>query len=299
MSAPFTLQDILVSIADSLSQAQQKLNSMPIYDSFGNPVTTFQLPYLDFNIVLETTFSTNEISEDISDDQAVSVPYVLQKKSFTVFNRPRIITFNSETSPRKPQQLLTKTGDDFLYPLPMRGPDIESNPDAPTGVTPEPAVIPNSTEDNGDAGADIESNKSYTTLSGRFVAVLPNLGLPQTILNVAYEKDQAVKTNTYIIKVNVFNSAGEKLAYQRVEFNFDEDITYSLNYGIIAKLFEDGDIKKDFKIKPKFASQEEFTNEEGYTETKVTFDDLGIKKKLMIVIKVNLGTIAKSISIEI
>jgi len=72
MSTPLALQDILVSIADSLSQAQQQLSSMPPYDSFGRPNTLYQLPYLDLNIVLSAKFDIDESTPETIDNDTNS-----------------------------------------------------------------------------------------------------------------------------------------------------------------------------------------------------------------------------------
>jgi len=290
MSTPLALQDILVSIADSLSQAQQQLNNMPPYDSFGRPNTIYQLPYLDFNIVLSAKFDLDtKMNEQETGDPSIesNLPFRLEKAALNVskINTNRIL-FNL---PAATKSVTPKVEE--IKPILKKGliPLTEGNPDE-------------------DAVENDKDGESITTISGRFVAVLPNDGLPQTILNVSYEECKKEKScasckekckkdstnNVFIIKVHLMNTAGERLAYQRVEFNFDEDTSYLLNRDTIISLYNAKKITKDFKlVAPQFTSQEEYTNEEGYAETTV----LVKKTDYTIVIRVNSGVIAKSISI--
>jgi hypothetical protein len=67
MSTPLELNEILLSIADSLSQAQQQLNDMPSYDIYGRPTTIYQLPYLDFNIALAASYDSEETTDTEED----------------------------------------------------------------------------------------------------------------------------------------------------------------------------------------------------------------------------------------
>jgi hypothetical protein len=132
------------------------------------------------------------------------------------------------------------------------------------------------------------SQKSLTTVSGRFVAVLPNEGLPQTLLHVSYFE---IAEDKYSIEVNMVDSTGEKLKNRLVEFNFDEATSNILNEEAI----------KNNKIKrippPVFSSQELLTNEDGYAETEVEINRNVKKYGLTLVIRINSGIISKSISI--
>ena len=266
MSTPLALQDILVSIADSLSQAQQQLNSMPLYDSFGRPNTTYQLPYLDFDIVLSAKFDLTENVESAQDTTIISGNNTLNltglKTRRLMFNLAPISTTNLTKTIDKP--IMKKSQND----------EGESKNEEPDG---------------GEA-----SNESKTTISGRFIAAFPNEGLPQTILNVVCEKLSENTTFTeYKIKVSLINAAGEKLVHQCVEFNFDEETTYLLNREAIIELSKNNKVKFEITA-PKFNSQEEFTDENGYAETTVRINK---KQNLMIVIRINSGIITKSISI--
>ena len=48
-----SLGALLVSIADGVRDAQDSLNSAPPTDTFGRPMTTYHLPYLDFEIKVD------------------------------------------------------------------------------------------------------------------------------------------------------------------------------------------------------------------------------------------------------
>jgi hypothetical protein len=65
MSSPTTtnslaLHEIVLSIADSLNEAQDTLRSMSPYDEYGRPNTLYQLPYLDFNLEVISQFETTQ-----------------------------------------------------------------------------------------------------------------------------------------------------------------------------------------------------------------------------------------------
>jgi len=274
MSTPLALQDILVSIADSLSQAQQKLNNMPQYDSLGRPNTIYQLPYLDFNIVLSTKFDATDINTDI----IVQEPTDLKKYKLIA---------NSLKYSRVPKNLSFQ-----IASIVPRTTDISA-------AAPVMRKTISGGENIDDAVAEGEdSGESITTISGRFVAVLPNEGLPQTIINVSCEKGPKKGTNTFayfIIKVDLMNTAGEKLANRRVEFNFDEEASFLLNRDAIIKIFQ---TKENFKLAPPtFSSQEEFTDQNGYAETKITLRKSNYPKDFSLVFRINSGITTNSISI--
>ncbi|MNV15576.1 hypothetical protein D3C71_1063060 [compost metagenome] len=56
------LHEIVLSIADSLNEAQDQLRSMPPYDEYGRPNTLYQLPYLDFNLEVISQFESTQTS---------------------------------------------------------------------------------------------------------------------------------------------------------------------------------------------------------------------------------------------
>ena len=48
-----SLSALLASIAEGVREAQESLNSTPPTDAFGRPMTTYHLPYLDFEIKVD------------------------------------------------------------------------------------------------------------------------------------------------------------------------------------------------------------------------------------------------------
>jgi hypothetical protein len=62
MSTPsintLALQEILLGIADGLTDAQHQLRTMAPYDEYGRPNTLYQVPYLDFQLQVTSEFET-------------------------------------------------------------------------------------------------------------------------------------------------------------------------------------------------------------------------------------------------
>ncbi len=59
-----SLEELLVSIAEGVREAQDALNNAPPVDSFGRPLATYHLPYLDFELHVEmdtTSSSSNRL----------------------------------------------------------------------------------------------------------------------------------------------------------------------------------------------------------------------------------------------
>jgi len=273
MSTSLALQDILTSIADGLSQAQQQLNNMPLYDSFGRPATTYHIPYLDFNISLSTKFSETQSFESVEK---------LDTKELTGMESLNY-TIAAKTLIKQP------LANQLLFKLPAA---------TATSQTGEETIIEKKEE--GKIQSSDEGSESFTTISGRIVAIMPNDGLPQTLLNVSYQEYEKSKTSiTFLIKVLLMNTAGEKCARQRVEFNYDPDASLLLNKAIIIPLIKE-EIKfnyEDYVSNPVFSTSEVFTNEEGYAETRVSIKREDLDRNFMFVIRVNSGLISKSISI--
>ena len=94
------------------------------------------------------------------------------------------------------------------------------------------------------------SNEVYSTISGRFVAVPPNDGMPQVALAIAASAhpDGGRKR---IIKVISSHAAGEPVAGATVEFNVDLAATAALNQrpGAVAvdhvRFFQSGSVTTD------------------------------------------------------
>jgi hypothetical protein len=53
-----SVEAMLVGIAEGVRDAQEALNAIPAIDSFGRPLPTYHLPYLDFTIAVSVTTET-------------------------------------------------------------------------------------------------------------------------------------------------------------------------------------------------------------------------------------------------
>lgn len=153
------LHEIVLSIADSLNEAQETLRSVPQYDEYGRPNTLYQLPYLDFNLEVISQFETSQTGGNTAGGNAI-----------------RFIPFRSTETTTKNQGIIT------------------------------------------------------SNISGRFVAVMPNEGLPQISLNGIVK---LVESNSdyvlYSIAVQALQPNGEWIIGQRIEINFDEATSLDLN----------------------------------------------------------------------
>ena len=95
----FSLQQILLSIVDSLSEAQSSLQNTEPYDQYGRPNVTYHLPHLDFKLQVESSFTSQEQS-----DQNQSPGLNLYDKSYATtgkrmsFNPVRLNTTTGDTS---------------------------------------------------------------------------------------------------------------------------------------------------------------------------------------------------------
>ncbi|WP_430406044.1 hypothetical protein [Fluviicola sp.] len=152
------LHEIVLSIADSLNEAQETLRNVSPYDEYGRPNTLYQLPYLDFNLEVISQFETS------------------QTGSSTGGNGIRFIPFRSTETTTKNQGVIT------------------------------------------------------SNISGRFVAVMPNDGLPQIALSAITKFNE---TNSeyaiYSIAVKAVQPNNEFVIGQRIEINFDEATSTDLN----------------------------------------------------------------------
>lgn len=130
-----------------------------------------------------------------------------------------------------------------------------------------------------------ESNKITSTISGRFVAIVPNEGLPQMILQA-----QPVKTsiaNIFEIHVEVFNAAGEKIPNALVEFNYNKQKTEQINN---AEIMNHETVFLN--------SSEIHTDAFGKAKTVVKVDPIDFTKGCILILEVNVGNIFTKISIQ-
>lgn len=167
------LHEIVLSIADSLNEAQQQLRNMPPYDEYGRPNTLYQLPYLDFNLEVVSQFESTQTS---GTDGTLEIPGRTATLPVLALNAIRFTPFRS-----------TETTSKNL--------------------------------------GSITSN-----ISGRFVAVMPNEGLPQIFLSCSAElNDEVPNLIEYQLVISVVNAGNDPVAGQRIEINFDEQTSLGFN----------------------------------------------------------------------
>lgn len=222
------LHEIVLSIADSLNEAQEQLRSMPAYDEYGRPNTLYQIPYLDFNLEVISQFESTQPSG--------SVPPVLRSGSLSQISPVGAIRFT-----------------------PFR-----------------------STETTSKNLGTITSN-----ISGRFVAVMPNEGLPQFSLTGSSMLTGQDSTYTSIkLTFKVLGANNEPVAGQRVEVNFDEETSLGFNSGVAVTT-------------PVFSSAKDgYTSSDGTFSVKCTLNTVDHHFGKIFVFVANSGTLFSSISIS-
>ncbi|MEY4926081.1 MAG: hypothetical protein RI894_517 [Bacteroidota bacterium] len=134
-----------------------------------------------------------------------------------------------------------------------------------------------------------DKNQIVSSISGRFVAVMPNEGMPQVILQ--YEKKRAVlnSTNTHYtveVTVRLTNSANEKLSSSRIEFNFDSQESIKISSPIT------------FSTPPSFSISEGLTDANGEIKTIISLPKAAYDNHFTFIFKINSGTIIRSIAIS-
>lgn len=190
-----SLKDILLSISDSLNDVQTELRNMPPYDEFGRANTLYTLPYLDFNIKVEATTQSNAGSKGSTTSGQNSHTNDGNNSS-------------SHESPLDPSDFDDPSSRRVASPGLYRkyGKEKEHANAVMFGLT-------NPSKGN---SSDSTSSKLTSSISGRFVAIPPNEGLPQIYLQETIVQSGA----GYELTVLVGNSAGEKIAGVKVEINF-------------------------------------------------------------------------------
>jgi hypothetical protein len=219
------LHDILLSIADSLNQAQQQLRDMAPYDEYGRPNTIYQLPYLDFQLQVTTEFEKSP----------VVVP---------------------GTSP------LSAINRSMLKFRPITAGSAPGN----------------------------NSSKIESTISGRFVAVIPNEGLPQVILKCTNTIPELVTEGVnsfykFDIEAHLYNVNNENINNATVEFNFDAVGSKSINGTEITQT-------------PTFDISEGITDTDGKLKSTVKVLSNYYLSGLYFLFLINSGNIYDSISIS-
>ncbi|MFK7747609.1 MAG: hypothetical protein AB8B65_04415 [Kordia sp.] len=130
-----------------------------------------------------------------------------------------------------------------------------------------------------------ETNKVTSTISGRFIAVVPNEGLPQMIINATPKVTSNV--HIYDIDVDVFNAAGEKISDALVEFNYNQQKTELLNPN--ATLNHGTAFLSTSEIR---------TDANGKAKTQVNVDSVDFTNGNILIIEVNVGNVLSKISIQ-
>lgn len=126
-----------------------------------------------------------------------------------------------------------------------------------------------------------------STISGRFVANLPNEGMPQVILSVKTLTPVVGTTETRIdIEASLSNVTGEFFNNSLIEFNFDLDTSTQIN-GV--NLF----------ATPRFSISEVRTDAQGIARTQffVKTTDYNSTKNITFIVIVGAGSVKKTISI--
>jgi hypothetical protein len=233
----FALNEILTGLSQGLNDAQKQLRNMAPYDEYGRPNTLYQLPYLDFQLQVNSRFE--EIKTTLPPTSNSSgTPTNNETNSLMRFGGPKA-SFKFST---------------------------------------------NTTQQN-TAIVELKS-----VISGRFVATLPNEGLPQTTLQVK----QNFKPTPITIKgkpcyqvdieVLLVNTNGEVLVDSLIEFNFDNDATTELN-------------KPKVIVDPSFSSSEVKTNQLGIAITSIYLDKINYDAKTTYLFTIGFANIIKNISI--
>ncbi|MDC1162458.1 hypothetical protein OAT18_03345 [Tenacibaculum sp.] len=223
-----TLKEILLGISDSLNEAQHQLRNVAPYDEYGRPNTLYTLPYLDFNLEVETALETATDALSRFQDGEGAGKHVKQNFSYAPVMMYRPVSKNSSSK---------------------------------------------------------ESNKITSAISGRFVAIMPNEGLPQMIIEAKPKKTNLV--GVYDIDVIVFNSAGEKIPGALVEFNYNKDKTTLLN------------LNTTLNHTSNFIKKGEITTDvEGKVSNQIQIDTTDYNSKSSIQIDINVGTVITKISIQ-
>lgn len=124
-----------------------------------------------------------------------------------------------------------------------------------------------------------------STISGRFVAVLPNEGMPQVNLTVTTQGPE-LKTGIarFNIIISIANTLNEKFPNTTVEFNFDAETSQNINSVAVTP--------------PTFSSMEGKTDANGELTTTIDLNINDYNNGRTFLIRVNSGSVSKSIAIS-
>lgn len=229
------LHEILLSISDSLAEAQAQLRNVEPYDAFGRPNTLYQIPYLDFNLQVSSEVET------VTSNTPQSVPSAVNLKVLNLQGTQKV-------SVPTPQRVLFRP------------------------VSPS-------------TSSSTSSSQIVSTISGRFVATVPNEGIPQIIIETRTEKlTELNQTVKYKLIVKLGNAAGEVLQNAKVELNFDQLKSNGVNGVNISP--------------PLFNISENNTDVNGIANFEITLNATDYTSRYIFMFLLNVGTSNKIISIS-
>ena len=255
------LQDILLSIAEGLNKAQNELNNMQPYDEYGRPNTIYHVPYLDFNLQVVTEFENTSTPVQAAAGGAIAAaaqPAAVNQKQL------------------KKGAAKAAVAAAAVSPAPNRA---LAQPRSFLRFTPVHQVAPVNTSTKNTA-------KIESSISGRFVAVVPNEGLPQIFI-ISEATVPVISTGVYkfSIKVQVKNASNEVMSNTRVEFNFDAITSNSLSNVPIAN-------------KPVFSKNEGLTDIDGRVDVDITLNATDYNNGSTFCFVINTSNIQKTISVS-
>lgn len=251
-----SLQDILMSMAEALNKAQNELNNMPPYDEYGRPNTIYHLPYLDFNLQVVSEFASATTTGTTASTTPVAggpTPKGAAKKAAAVVTQAAAVPATFNQAAMQPRALIR--------------------------YTPVQTAAPVNT-------ATKNTARIESTISGRFVAVVPNEGLPQVFI-VAETSTPTLSGGSYkfTIKAQIKNVVNEVMANTRVEFNFDAATSASLSPLPIGQ-------------SPQFSKNEGLTDTDGRIETTVLVNATDYNNGATFCFIINTSNIQKNISVS-
>lgn len=232
-----TIEEILVSLAQGIRDAQERLNQLEPFDEYGRPKPQYYLPYLEFTLKISATETTTTDTGSAT-TPAASAGRLAQEKRIS--------------SPLGPAR-------------------IRENPIHFALANPSKA-------------RSSTTNEIYSTISGRFVAVPPNDGMPQVTLTITALKDTSGTAKQTVTVVSSY-AAGGPVRGATVEFNADPVSTAALNELSTPIALDSTRI---------FQSGTVVTDDSGVAATVVDFTAVpaGIEKLLVVA---NLGPVRVSI----
>lgn len=257
------LQDILLSIAEGLNKAQNELNNMPPYDEYGRPNTIYHLPYLDFNLQVVSEFAETKTSTATAGMVSVPAGGVVATPKTEMRRSSKTAVAVAEKAAALPANIMQASRQERAL----------------IRFMPVQAAAPVNT-------ATKNTSRIESTISGRFVAVVPNEGLPQVYI--------ATQTTTprlegseyrFAIKATVQNAANEVLANTRVEFNFDLATSNSLS-------------ALPINARPRFSKNEGLTDAAGNIDVEIWINAAEYNNGATFCFVVNTSNIQKNISVS-